>query len=411
MASREWRILSLLVVSIFINYIDRSNLSIAAPVLQTELGLSPAQMGGLLGSFFWTYALLQLFGIAGWFADRFDVTTVLAWGFLIWSLSTALTPVFDSYAGLFAMRLLLVAGESLAYPCYSKILARYFPEHRRGVANALLDAGSKMGPALGTLAGGMLIAASGWRPLFLILGLGGLLWLIPWFLWRPRESQVGPETHDVEMPSIAQILGKRSAWGTIAGHFCANYFWFFLLTWLPLYLVQERGMAMTTMASVSSLAFFVIAIATVIAGYVADRWISRGGSVTLARKTMTVSGLLFSTIILPVAVIRDGTAAVALLMLACVGFGVFVSSHWAITQTLAGPVAAGRWTSLQNGVANLSGIAAAWLTGVVVEMTGQFYLAFALAAVVVLLGAALYAFVVGPVQQVRFEPRIQTARI
>jgi MFS family permease len=403
MANKEWRILALLVASIFINYVDRSNLSIAAPLLQSELGLSPSQMGSLLGSFFWTYALLQLFGIAGWLADRFDVTTVLAWGFFVWSLSTALTPVFDSYAGLFAMRLLLGAGESLAYPCYSKILARYFPEQRRGVANALLDAGSKVGPALGTLAGGMLIAAAGWRPLFLILGIGGMLWLLPWLRWRPREEQPNGIVEEHRMPSIAQILRKRSAWGTIGGHFCANYFWFFLLTWLPLYLVNERGMAITRMATVSSLAFFVMAVATVIAGYVADRWITRGGSVTLARKTMTVSGLLFSTIILPVAVIRDGDAAVMLLMLACIGFGIFVSSHWAITQTLAGPIAAGRWTSLQNGVANLSGIAAAWLTGVVVEWTGQFYLAFVVAAGVVLVGAAMYAFVVGPVEQVRFD--------
>jgi hypothetical protein len=104
-----------------------------------------------------------------------------------------------------------------------------------------------------------------------------------------------------------------------------------------------------------------------------------------------------------VAVIRDADAAVMLLMLAGIGFGIFVSSHWAITQTLAGPVAAGRWTSLQNGVANLSGIAAAWLTGVVVEWTGQFYLAFVVAAGVVLVGAAMYAFVVGPVEQVRFD--------
>jgi MFS family permease len=401
MRSNERRILLLLVASIFVNYIDRGNLSIAAPLLTTELSLSPGQLGSLLASFFWTYALLQLFGIAGWLADRFDVTLVLAAGFFVWSAATALTPAFDTFAGLFAMRLLLGAGESLAYPCYSKILSRYFPEHHRGLANSLLDAGSKLGPALGTLLGGLLMAQIGWRLLFVVLGLGGMLWLVPWMLWRPRD-----EADEVAaagtMPRVIQILSKRAAWGTFAGHFCANYFWFFLLTWLPMYLVKERGMSLERMATVGSAVYFVMAAATVAAGWIADRWIARGGSVTLARKTMTVTGLLVTTMILPVAVIRDHTTALALLMVASIGFGIFVSSHWAITQTIAGPVAAGRWTSLQNGVANLAGIAAPWLTGVVVESTGAFYLAFLVAAAVVLTGAAMYAFVVGSVEQARF---------
>jgi MFS family permease len=401
MRSSERRILLLLVASIFVNYIDRGNLSIAAPLLTEELSLSPGQLGSLLASFFWTYALLQLFGIAGWLADRFDVTLVLAAGFFVWSAATALTPAFDTFAGLFAMRLLLGAGESLAYPCYSKILARYFPEHHRGLANALLDAGSKLGPALGTLLGGLLMAQIGWRLLFVVLGLGGMVWLVPWMLWRPRD-EADEVTAAGTMPRVTQILSKRAAWGTFAGHFCANYFWFFLLTWLPMYLVKERGMSLERMATVGSAVYFVMAAATVAAGWIADRWIARGGSVTLARKTMTVTGLLVTTMILPVAVIRDHTTALALLMVASIGFGIFVSSHWAITQTIAGPVAAGRWTSLQNGVANLAGIAAPWLTGIVVETTGAFYLAFLVAAAVVLTGAAMYAFVVGPVEQARF---------
>jgi predicted MFS family arabinose efflux permease len=211
------------------------------------------------------------------------------------------------------------------------------------------------------------------------------------------------------MPSIAQILRRRAAWGTIGGHFCANYFWFFLLTWLPMYLVKERGMSMEKMAAVGSMVYFLMAAATVAAGIVADRWIASGGSVTLARKTMTVAGLLVSTAILPVAAIHDSTVALGLLVVACMGFGVFVSSRWAITQTLAGPVAAGRWTSLQNGVANLSGIVAPWLTGAVVESTGRFYWAFVVSAVIVLVGAAMYAFVVGPVEQVVFDAETPTA--
>ena len=236
----ELRILILLVVSIFINYIDRGNLSIAAPLLEQELSLTPAEMGSLLASFFWTYALLQLFGVAGWLADRFDVTLVLAAGFFAWSAATALTGLATTFAALFVMRLILGAGESLAYPCYSKILARYFPEHHRGLANSLLDAGSKMGPALGTLIGGLLMAEMGWRWLFVVLGVGCMPWLVAWMIWRPREyASEGTDARHAA-PRVGQILAQRSAWGTFAGHFCANYFLYFLLTCLPMYLVRER---------------------------------------------------------------------------------------------------------------------------------------------------------------------------
>src|SRR5918997_738149 len=119
MSSGETRLLILLVASIFINYIDRSNLSIAAPLVQDELSLDPKQLGSLLGAFFWTYALIQLFGIAGWLADRFPVGWVLAGGFLVWTLSTAASGMVTGFGALFAMRLLLGAGESIAYPCYS----------------------------------------------------------------------------------------------------------------------------------------------------------------------------------------------------------------------------------------------------------------------------------------------------
>src|SRR5215212_9534880 len=163
MSSGETRLLILLVASIFINYIDRSNLSIAAPLVQDELSLGPRQLGSLLGAFFWTYALVQLFGIAGWLTDRFPVGWVFGIGFFIWSAATALTGSVSGFSAIFAMRLIVGAGESVAYPCYSKILASDFPQHHRGFANALIDAGSKVGPALGTFLGGVLMARLGWR--------------------------------------------------------------------------------------------------------------------------------------------------------------------------------------------------------------------------------------------------------
>jgi hypothetical protein len=116
-----------------------------------------------------------------------------------------------------------------------------------------------------------------------------------------------------------------------------------------------------------------------------------------------VTGLCGSTIILPAAVVADPLIAQALLLLACMSFGIYVSNHWAITQTLAGPLAAGRWTSLQNGIGNLSGIAGSWFTGVAVEQTKSFVLAFAVAGAVALMGALLWGLVVGPVREVEWK--------
>src|SRR3954463_4751566 len=186
MARSEWILLLLLTASVFINYVDRSNLSIAAPLLEKELSLAPAKGGPLLFSFFWTYALLQLFGIAGWLADRFSVVHVFTAGFVVWSLATIATGLLSGFGSIFACRLILGAGESLAYPCYSRLFATFIPQHHRGRANAFLDAASKLGPAIGTALAGVLLARIGWRIFFIFLGVASLLWIIPWLWYAPH---------------------------------------------------------------------------------------------------------------------------------------------------------------------------------------------------------------------------------
>ncbi len=399
MTAAEWGLLTLLVISIFLNYIDRSNLSLAAPIVQKEFSLSPIALGSLFSAFFWTYALLQLFGIAGWLADRYAVGLVLAGGLCLWSVATVATGAVTGLAPMFAARLLVGAGESVAYPCYCRIFATDLPSEHRGFANALLDAGSKLGPALGTLIGGLLLARVGWRMFFFVLGAASLLWLIPWLRWMPGSSGA-VEAETGWRPSTMQILGSRSAWGAFLGHFCGNYFWFFLLTWLPTYLVNDRGFSMEKMVRISSIAFFAIAGATLAAGWISDRWIAAGATPTRVRKTIVIGGLTCSTIILPVAVVSDPNVSIGLLMLACMAFGTYTSNHWAITQTLSGPLAAGRWTSIQNGIGNLSGIVASWFTGFVVDQTKSFAMAFVVAAAVVLAGAFFWGVMVGPVATV-----------
>src|SRR6201998_4140202 len=149
-------VLVLLAVSVFVNYVDRGSLSIAAPLLKDELGISASQLGILLSAFFWTYACMQLF--SGWLVDRVNVNWVFAGGFFLWSGATAATGMVHTFSVLLLLRMLLGMGESVAYPSYSKIIALNFPEEHRGLANAVISAGLVLGPGFGMLLGGLLMA-------------------------------------------------------------------------------------------------------------------------------------------------------------------------------------------------------------------------------------------------------------
>jgi len=389
-------LLALLVISIAINYLDRGALSVSAPVIASELSLTTKQMGLLFSAFFWTYSTFQL--VAGWLVDRYPVKWVYAAGFLIWSLSTAATGAMNSLAALVVTRLTLGVGESVAYPAISKILVRAFPESSRGVANSLIDAGAKLGPGLSTLAGGLAVAAFGWRGLFFVAGVGSILWLIPWLAMpsvEPAETATQERQHG---PSWQELLSRREVWGTSLGMFALGYTQYFLLTWLPSYLVQERGLTMSSMAVQGSLPFWGMAVASVAAGWRADRSIRTGRSVTAVRRGYAVAGLLLcGLVILPAPAVADAKLSVALITAACVFLGGFTGNVWAITQTLAGPLAAGRWTGLQNCIGNLGGVFAPLVTGWIVSATGSFLFAFWAATATLLLGAVAYLTLVGKV--------------
>ena len=231
----KWRVLILLGLSVFISYIDRSNLSIAAPMLKDQLNLSASQLGILLSSFFWTYASLQL--VSGWLVDRLNVNWVFASGFFLWSVATIGIGLVHGFVLLLTLRLLLGIGESVAYPSYSKIIALHFREEHRGIANSVVSAGLALGPGFGMLAGGFLIARFGWRAFFIVLGLFSLSWLIPWIRWMP-DAKSAVHVDKVAAPSLAALLRQRSAWGTCIAMFGHNYVNYFLLTWLPFYLVR-----------------------------------------------------------------------------------------------------------------------------------------------------------------------------
>jgi MFS family permease len=390
-------VLVLLAISVFINYVDRGNLSIAAPLLKGELGISASQLGVLLSAFFWTYAFLQLF--SGWLVDRLNVNWVFAGGFFLWSAATAATGIVHTFSVLLLLRMVLGMGESVAYPSYSKIIALHFPEEHRGLANAVIAAGLALGPGFGMLLGGLLMARFGWRPFFIVLGLVSMLWLVPWFRWMP-EKRDAIHLDTTGAPSLPEFLRLRSAWGTCVGLFCSNYVSYFLITWLPFYLVRERHFSMDNMAKIGGIAYMLGACFAALAGWLSDRWITSGATPSRVRKTFTGGGLALAGIFVGLSVVSGPLYCVAALILGVVFFAVCASNIWAITQTLAGPQAAGRWTGFQNFVGNLAGVVAPALTGLVLDRTGHFYWAFAILTAVALTGTASWVFLVGPVEQV-----------
>jgi len=239
------RVLFLLSLSYLINYIDRTNLAVAAPLIKDELSISASQLGALLSAFFWTYACLQI--PAGWLADRFDVKWVLAIGFFLWSMATAVTGVLHGFVGLLVIRVILGVGESVAVPSCTKILGSHFNERRRGFATSAVMAGLALGPAVGMVVGGNVVGRFGWRPFFVTLGLIGLLWLVPWWAWMPYKK-ASPADATKRKAGFHDILRQRSAWGTCVCQFCLNYTLYLMVTWLPFYLVRVRNLSMTQMA-------------------------------------------------------------------------------------------------------------------------------------------------------------------
>lgn len=398
------RVLILLAISAFINFVDRGNLSAAAPLLKKELALSDSRLGMLLAAFFWSYAVFQI--ASGWLVDRVEVKWMLAGGFFVWSVATAATGLASGFALLLAARLILGVGESVVYPSYSKILARYFPENQRGFANSVIITGFYAGPAFGLFFGGILMGRYGWRSFFLILGLISLLWLFPWVRWMPRDENKTGTRRNEDAPGILEILKLRSAWGTCAALACLDYFSYFFLTWMPTYLTEGRKFSMDRMAYTMGAAYIFCAVVAATCGRLSDRWIAGGATPTLVRKGFTSAGMAGAAIFAVPCVLAGPRVATVMVILMAASLGVSSSNVWAITQTLAGPRAAGRWTGIENFVGNLGGAMAPALTGFVLDRTGgQYFGAFAITAVVALLGALCWAFWIG-----RVEPVVWTTR-
>src|SRR5208282_5744243 len=216
-------------------------------------------------------------------------------------------------------------------------------------------------------------AGCGWRPVFIALGLLSLLWLIPWLRWRPRSRASATSDSRAPVRSIAEIVKQRSWWGASVGHFSGNYLIYFLLTWMPFYLVRERNFSMNKMARIGGVAFLLCALSSLVSGPLVDRWIASGASPTRVHKTMLVVGLTGAGLLLVLCVLATPTLSVVLLMAGSGFYGLSNPHIFACAQALAGPRVAGKWMGLQNFVGNFAGIVAPMLTGFLVNRTHHFF--------------------------------------
>ena len=392
-------IVALLGLAVFINYVDRGNLATAGPLIKTEMGLSNTEFGLLVSAFFWAYTPMQL--VAGWAAQRFDAALVLAAGLALWALATIATGLTSGFAALLGLRLLLGIGESVAFPCASKIISDHVAPGDYGKANAATAVGLSIGPAFGIYVGGLFMASHGWRASFVAFGLLSLLWLIPWL--SLSRDRVAPHASAAPCPPLAEIMRRREAWGAALGHFCVNYGFYFVLAWLPLYLVKAHGFTLPQMAAMGGVVYLLQAGSAIAFGWLPDRWIAAGASPDRARKAMMVAGSVLTAAGMIGVALGSAPVAIAALLLCGASGGMTASNIYASGLTMAGPCAAGKWIGFQNFVGNCAGIVAPALTGLLIDASGGFESAFALSAMVSLAGALFWGVMVRRIAPLRWE--------
>jgi MFS family permease len=390
----------LLGVAIFLNYVDRGAIGIAAPVMTRELRLSPEAYGLTFSAFFWVYAPVQLF--AGRLCDRFSVYTLLAAGIAIWAASTLLTGFAGGFASLLVLRIMLGVGESISFPGSTKIIARHVPAERRGMANAIVAAGLALGPAVGTLAGGMILASWGWRAIFLVFGAITLLWLAP---WRSAVRGLSPEELTEAGPPvpIGALIGRWSMWSMSIVHCLGNYCFYFLLAWLPSFLVKSRGFSITEMTLLATVGYAVQAVCALSYGRFSDWWTRSGRSEAFCRRWMMVASQTAAAVAILGLSLAHGAIAIALLLCLAGAASASLSLNlYAVAQMFTGPRAAGTWMGFQNSIGNASGVFGPILTGFIVQRAG-YDSAFVVTAIIAGIGAVWWAVLVPRIEQIQLD--------
>jgi sugar phosphate permease len=409
----RWLMIWLCFLANAIGFIDRANIAVATPAIQSELGLNAAEMGLVLSAFFWTYAFMQI--PAGWIVDRIGVRLSLTFAVAWWSLFTMATGLARGLSHFIGARLLLGVGESASLPSFTKVAFNWFPRTERGLASAVFNSGSTAGSALALPLVTWLIMMMGWRGSFVVTGLLGIAWALAWwFLYRDPERYraIAPEqvarllaergasaTPATPIPWAA-LFRYRSVWGLMIGLFCLNFSIYFFITWFPTYLMEARGFSLAALGTLGMLPAVMAVLGNWLGGWTSDKLIHMGWSPTKARKTCLVGGMLLSSSIGLSAFVESTWVCLALFTLAYASLSFTGANCWTVVSEIAptpGHVAS--IGGIQNFAGNLAGILITTFTGVVLTITsGSFLIPLALAGAMCVLGALSYLFVLGQIE-------------
>ena len=408
MPGTRWTMMFMGCAAMAINYIDRANLAVAAPFIRKELGIDATVMGVILGAFFWTYASMQL--PFGWFADKVGARIALAAAVTWWSIATVLTATANSIATLTGYRLLLGVGEAGAYPSGTKINIAWFPRSERAIAASIFDSGSRIGAALSLPLVAWIIGSFGWRMSFAVTGLLGVVWVVLWLMiYRDPEKHksVTPEQlahlqaergagKDGPHVPWASLFGYRTIWGMMIGFFCLNFVIYFFITWFPTYLMQARHFSLAQLGTLGLLPGLVSIPCGWLGGFTSDSLYRRGWSLTKARKTCLVGGMLMSSVITLSVFAPNAYVALFFFAIAYGSLAFTAASIWSLPADVAPtPAHVASIGGIQNFAANLAGIVTTSFTGLMVKITsGSFVVPLLAAGGFCLLGAVVYLFVI-----------------
>jgi MFS transporter, ACS family, D-galactonate transporter len=415
----RFRVACMLFVTVAINYLDRSNLSVAATDLAHDLRLDPARLGVIFSGFGWAYVLSQVPG--GWLVDRIDPRRLYALACMLWSLATLAQGFAATFIALLGFRLLLGVFEAPAFPICNKLVTCWFPEQERAGAIGFYTSGQYIGLAFLTPLLALAQKHLGWRAVFFLTGALGMLWAIFWFTaYRdPKESRrlndaernhirsgggmvdgtpaQAPHRH-VDRADLVFVLSQRKLWGLYLGQFGLNAVPWFFLTWFPTYLVTTQHVNLLQAGIFTSLPFLAAFFGVLSGGLLSDFLVRRGIPVSLARKGPIVAGMVLSTTMILANYNKDPRWVVFFMAVSFFGNG-FASITWVLVSLVAPTRLLGLTGGVFNFVGNLSSIVVPIVVGFMVKYSG-FSAALALVAAIALGGALSYIVLVGEIVRI-----------
>ncbi|MBB4688145.1 MFS transporter [Amycolatopsis jiangsuensis] len=407
----RWYMAGLCSLSFVVNYVDRTTLSVALPFMSEDLELTPGEQGFALSAFFITYALAQL--PAGALIDKHGVRRVFGIGAFVWGAVTMSVGLIRNGTLLIGARLVLGLGESVGYPGCAKVVSNWFPRSERSFANSVWDNGSRIGAVLALPLVSALVAALSWRWAFAFTGALALLWVALWFTTY-RDPDKHPKLTAEERAKLVEggarfaeaeaghgpkvrwrtLFRYRTVWAMMIGFFCLNYVLFFFITWFPSYLVSERGFDLLKLGIFGTIPGLVAIAGSALGGYSSDALLRRGWSLTRARKTCLVGGLLLSSVIGAAVLVDSAGVALALLSVSYASLAFAGASIASLPADVAPtPHQVSSLAGIQNFASNIAGVSGPLITGALVSLAGGSYVVpLLVSGGVAVVGALVYGF-------------------